>query len=357
MSIPLLIFKKELAEFGKKHVAYRQLAPFLRKEVTTIVSFLGTHSLPEELQNLPLADSVIQKKKVIIRNVPGPYLNASMIEHEGGYLLFFRYDVADQTLSPPHRSYIGCAELDANFEQTEKEFITIETHSDHSEDPRILKMGEAYCLVYNDMTHLPTDWRTMQLARLNLETKTLDGIEELNPKLTRHEKNWPPFEYEGALHFEYTIDPHKILKRSEDTPLAFLPLPSSQKLYWSSIWGTIRGGTTAQKIGNQYLGFFHSHFKDKRNKKCRWYVMGAYTFEATPPFRLTGISPYPILFDGLYDSPQRKQILHAIFPTGFTCENREGRELIHVSCGENDNGIKILTLDKEALLKSLVKID
>lgn len=357
LSIPCLVFKKELVKSGEKYFAYKHLAPFLKREACITSSFLGTLPLPDELQNLPLAESVIHTKKVIIRNAAGSYLNASMIKQGSGYLLFFRQDVPDPVSSSPHCSYIGCVELDANFEQTEKEFQIIDSQSDHSEDPRILKMGEAYYIVYNDMTHPPTDWRTMQLARFNLETKTIDFIEELDPKLSRHEKNWPPFVYEDTLHFEYTIDPHKILKRSQASHLCFLPFPPYQKLYWPSIWGDIRGGTTAQKIGDQYLGFFHSHFKDKRNKKWRWYVMGAYTFEARPPFRLTAISPYPILFDGLYDSPPRKENLHCIFPTGFLCENREGQKLIHVSCGENDNGVKIITLDQEILFTSLVKID
>jgi hypothetical protein len=37
-------------------------------------------------------------------------------------------------------------------------------------------------------------------------------------------------------------------------------------------------------------------------------------------------------------------------------ENRDGQDLIHLSCGENDSAIKILTFDKEALLKTLKPI-
>jgi hypothetical protein len=45
--------------------------------------------------------------------------------------------------------------------------------------------------------------------------------------------------------------------------------------------------------------------------------------------------------------------LRCIFPSGFVLETRNGQELIHVSCGENDSSVKILTMDKDALLKSL----
>jgi predicted GH43/DUF377 family glycosyl hydrolase len=87
--------------------------------------------------------------------------------------------------------------------------------------------------------------------------------------------------------------------------------------------------------------------------------MGAYTFEEKPPFRVTAISHYPILFKGIYDSPilntasPKKRV---IFPCGFVEEKRDGKELIHISCGENDTATKIVTVDKKALFKSLKKL-
>ena len=84
--------------------------------------------------------------------------------------------------------------------------------------------------------------------------------------------------------------------------------------------------------------------------------MGAYTFAAYSPFKITRISPHPILFKGIYDTPHQviaNSKIRSIYPSGFTCEQREGKELIHVSCGENDSGIKIISMDKNALLASL----
>jgi predicted GH43/DUF377 family glycosyl hydrolase len=87
-------------------------------------------------------------------------------------------------------------------------------------------------------------------------------------------------------------------------------------------------------------------------KGISWYVMAAYTFEENPPFRITAISPHPILFKGIYDSPILNTAWHyqrAVFPAGFVmCQGQ-----IHVALGENDSAVKIVSLDQDALLNSL----
>jgi predicted GH43/DUF377 family glycosyl hydrolase len=87
--------------------------------------------------------------------------------------------------------------------------------------------------------------------------------------------------------------------------------------------------------------------------------MGAYTFEAKPPFRITAVSTAPILFDGIYDTPALNTASpdkYVIFPCGFAIEKKEGKTLIHLGCGENDSAIKIVTMDKDELVKSLHKV-
>jgi hypothetical protein len=46
----------------------------------------------------------------------------------------------------------------------------------------------------------------------------------------------------------------------------------------------------------------------------------------------------------------------AIFPGGFVIEKKGKQELIHLSCGENNSTITIVTIDKGCLLKQLKKI-
>jgi predicted GH43/DUF377 family glycosyl hydrolase len=161
--------------------------------------------------------------------------------------------------------------------------------------------------------------------------------------------------------FEYSLSPHNILKLPDTRinsidHLIFPDHPSPPRLPWQEVWGHPRGGTASLKIDDEYLGFFHSSFKDSEN--ILWYVFGAYTFEAEPPFRITSVSKCPILFKGIYDTPILNTALHnkrVIFPSGFVIEERDGRQLIQLSCGENDSGVKLVTIDKEALYKNMIK--
>ncbi len=328
--------------------------------------------LPMDLQNIPSAQAqniVLGSKTVNIRNVPCPY-NASIIEHKGKYLLFFRYDMPEEKTCQHFSTYVGCAELDKNFNQTEKEFVTIDTKSHFSEDPRAVKIGKKLFLIYNNLHSQSDSCRSMYLAKLNPENLQTEFITELDLQMQPVEKNWIPFEYidkqgKPQLYLEYSINPHKIFSLANPVfnslkQLVFPNYCAFHKHLWPKLWGKLRGGSTVQKIDDeQYLGFFHSNYIDKENNRFAWYLMGAYTFTAKPPFKLTSFSNYPIFFDGIYDSPimgtadPHKRV---IFPCSYVLEKKDGKELIHVSCGENDSQIKIITFDKKNLLKSLKKI-
>ena len=130
----------------------------------------------------------------------------------------------------------------------------------------------------------------------------------------------------------------------------------SLKNLWDSQWGAIRGGTPARLIDNQYLAFFHSSFRERGKV---WYVMGAYTFEAFPPYKVTAISAQPILFDGIYNTKAEntaKKGLRCIFPAGFV-EGYDKEDVFYLSCGENDCATKIITISKRNLLSSLKKVN
>jgi hypothetical protein len=122
-------------------------------------------------------------------------------------------------------------------------------------------------------------------------------------------------------------------------------------------WGIPRGGTPAILIDGEYLSFFHSSFEDE--KGIIWYIMGAYTFASVPPFQMTRISPCPFLFKGIYSTPHGEIAnpkIRSIYPAGLIYERRDGRDVIAVSCGENDSAIKIISMDKQALFSSLQTI-
>lgn len=327
-------------------------------------------SLPEEFDRLPLSNNglVLGVKKLDIRNVIAPY-NPALIEHGDGYLVFFRYDIVKQMHLNLYHTYIGCAELDKDLNQTEKEFVTIDLQSEFAEDPRILKHNGNLALVYNNLIPARFYSRAMHIAQVDVKKNKDAHIEKIDLHLSKIEKNWAPFTYKAedgseTVHFEYQVlQPRQILKYTSSDSPEWIESPPSKDLdkwcdKWAKKWGRPLGGTSARLIDGEYLSFFHSKFKTKDG--VWWYVMGAYTFEAKPPFRVTRVSTAPILFDGIYETPPLNTASpdkYVIFPCGFAVENKEGKTLIHLGCGENDSAIKIVTLDKVALIKGLQKID
>lgn len=327
-------------------------------------------SLPAEFDRLPLSNNsmVVDVKKLDIRNVIAPY-NPALIEHGDGFLVFFRYDVVKQMHLNLYHTYIAYAELDKDLNQTDKEFVTLDMQSEFAEDPRVIRHNGTLALIYNNLIPARFYSRAMHIAQVDLNNSAASNIEKIDLHLSKVEKNWAPFTYTAedgteTIHFEYQVlQPRQILKYTSSDSPEWVESPPSKDLNkwcekWAKKWGSPLGGTSARLIDGEYLSFFHSKFKAKDG--VWWYVMGAYTFEAKPPFRVTGVSTVPILFDGIYDTPALNTASpdkYVIFPCGFAVENKEGKTLIHLGCGENDSSIKIVTFDKDALVKGLQKID
>ena len=369
----LFFFQDRLKDFNKTRMAYKRFFDKSHIESKATLSIRKVQ-LPKRLKNIPFGEEdhlVLRTKRVSIRNVIAPY-NASIIKYKKGYLMCFRYDIPSKHT---YSSHIGCVKLDAHFNQMDQEFKTIDTGFKRSEDPRIFSIGQEVYLLYSTSEFLkyflPFPFiSTVNVSKLDVNKCKLQFTTSLELNLSLTEKNWVPFEYVDAqnhphFYLQYSVNPHKILHLPDPKVNHILhsTLPKSDSLQlflWENKhfgWGSLRGGTPALKIGDEYLAFFHSCFQD--SKGLVWYNMGAYTFEAHPPFRITSISPYPILFKGIYSSislnaadPQR----YVIFPVGFVIEEEEGKEIIHLSCGENDSSIKIITLDKAKLLKTMQKI-
>ncbi len=363
------MIEQEVRLLKKRNKQYHKFFSNVEKGYQQFTPFFGTLAVPYPLQNVPFGEDtgVVQRvKNIAIRGVVAPH-NPSIEKQGDGYLLFFRYDVMLSKRPGNYHTRIGCAKLDRHFEQTDEEFITIDTGSDYSEDPRVLSMGGELYLIYNDVLESNHQCRTMHLGKLNLAGAKLDYVTDLDLQIKPVEKNWVPFEYiengTPKVYLGYSINPHKVLKLDDPkinavTHLIFPNLSLYNKLFWSNLWGdSVRGGTPAKKVDDVYLSFFHTFFVDENNSA--WYNMGAYTFEDKAPFRINAISNYPILYKGIYDSPPintadpKKRV---IFPAGFVTDREEGRDVIHVVCGENDCAIKVVTIDKENLLKGLKKI-
>lgn len=355
MNYKLLRTRKSIsARIDRYRADQKAMTHALNKSVST------AFSLPKELHGIPYLDGevILKVDEVDVRNVFAPH-NGSLIEKdENGFLLFFRYDLVRQMHFNQFETRLGCVELDENFKQTEKEYISVNTKSAHSEDPRVIKNQENLYLVYNDGPTARIHGRMMHIAHLDDQTYQPVSIATMNPRLSAVEKNWPPFVYDNTVHFEYLLFTPRRILRLEDPEnadeLHFCKSLPMVHLDWERKWGTPLGGSSARLVDGQYLAFFHSKFQDECGKY--WYVLGAYTFEAKPPFRVTAISKEPILFRGIYrteslntSDPQK----YVIFPGGYAIKSDGDRTVLHLACGENDSVVKILTIDKEALLAGL----
>jgi predicted GH43/DUF377 family glycosyl hydrolase len=362
-------------------VSFLATAYYFRKDVKFF--FTRQVSLCSSIKGLPYAEKkgiIKAVTTVTIPEISAPY-NPSFIAQEDKFFLVFRHDVKERKkilgiptpwkkkipfgdLKMPLRTLISAVVLDRNFQAISPP-VRIDTGSDFSEDPRIFSVKEDVYVTYNDIEDNAIESRTIHLAKLDTKTFKIHEHVNLEQNLQRIEKNWVPFVHEeegdAQIYFSYCFQPRVILqmkdpKKNELTRLASSHYDAIQNIPWKDSWGVIRGGTPAILVDGQYLAFFHSFFKEKGKI---WYVMGAYTFESAPPFRVTSCSAQPIRFKTMYKTKikgsgsSRKPV---IFPSGIVLAKKEGQDVIHVACGENDCAIQIITFDKEALLKSLKKV-
>lgn len=350
-------FLKEQAEFAKAK------AP----------NYFVKNYLPDQIKNVVFADKyglVLDSKIIKIRYVPNPYNSSILKDENGNYKLFFRYDIPKEypleNPNLPLATNIGVVELDHKFNQI-KPFRKIDTGSMHSEDPRVVLSKGRIFLSYNDIQPIRTYSRSIRLAELDPISMDVKYVTNLDQYLQPIEKNWVPFVIDNqdgfGLHFIYQMNPHKILKvndttKNDMTHLIFENSPTVLSNLWPKKWGKPRGGTPPVLIDGEYLTFFHSCFTDEKTN-TNWYVVGAYTFEAEAPFRITSISKEPILFKDIYSAKHgigTNESLYCLFPSGVVKETKKNINLLHVTCGENDSETRVVTIDQDILLEGMLPI-
>ena len=164
---------------------------------------------------------------------------------------------------------------------------------------------------------------------------------------------------QAQLFFVYSIVPHRIVmavptRRNGEQQGMTVSLTQVSEYNWG--YGELRGGSPAQLVGNKYLAFFHSSGRFQ-SKYIISYYMGAYLFEARPPFRITHISYEPIVAKtfineslGGWASRWRDYV---IFPMGFVFNDAH----IWVSYGRNDREGWIVKLNRTGLIASLQPVN
>ena len=318
-------------------------------------------------------DFVLETKRI---EIPGhPYaFNPSIIRWKGSLLLSFRDLLPIDSNLPflidcSSNSQIGLIWLDESFTPISKPqmldtYVNNPGMHSRAEDSRLVSVGEHLYIVYSDnINEIITDGGfRMFVAELQLDgeifsaqdTECLNSFEGENP--LRREKNWVPFDYLGHLYFGYSISPHMILHPLLGTGKCETIDSTWDGFNWK--WGELRGGTPALKIDNQYLAFFHSSMEmdtvHSNGEKILHYFMGAYTFSLEPPFKITQISPEPIIGQNFYHgtiyTPYWKPV-RVVFPCGYIFDENS----VWIAYGRQDHEIWIAKLDKAGLLASLRK--
>lgn len=128
---------------------------------------------------------------------------------------------------------------------------------------------------------------------------------------TEHEKNWLWFQSDGDLQCVYTLEPMRVFSiRNGDQASESVPIK-----HWR--FGRIRGGSPPVRIDDEFLLFFHSSrpWVDEYGRGRRRYYMGALTMTVRPPFRLTSITPNPLLIGSHHDIRELSSPL-VVFPCG-----------------------------------------
>lgn len=336
--------------------------------------FCGFIDLEDEMSD----SFVLETKKIEIPEYPNAF-NPSIIRWKKGLLMSFRpgdFGSDPYLMSFRIRDPIsGCTNgiclvlLDDNFNPISAPQELEIPHPNplfayRQQDPRLISIGDHIYIVYSNMIEgaLIPAIRRMFVAELHYDgshffTGAPDAITMFDGENeNRWQKNWVPFDYEGHLMLSYSINPHRVLYPFSGTSVCKTISVSESDISWE--WGVLRGGTQAYLEGDEYLSFFHSSIEMKsahsKGKKLQHYFMGAYTFEANPPFQVTRISPKPIVGKDFYHGELHKtwKPLHVVFPCGYVSDE----QFIHIAYGRQDHEIWIAKLDKKALLESLVSV-
>lgn len=224
-------------------------------------------------------------------------------------------------------------------------------------DFRMLSLNDELIISYSHVIHPYFNKTSLQrqgIKRIRMEkNKVFNSLpsvmllsnpieDDLNDK--NWQKNWIQFIYKNDIYLISNISTMSVVKITDsilpnkmfDMSIQIIDKFQNgfncyNNIEWNNNYGTMRGGSPALKIGNEYLAFFHSN--NDRNHSCgsRNYFMGAFMFSAKPPFKLISVSKYPISFknnkniDNLVVTDQR--VATVIFPMSYFLQDKNGNNI------------------------------
>lgn len=308
-------------------------------------------------------DFVLESKQICIPQYPDAF-NPSVVRWNDSILLSFR------ARDPITRrtTVIGLTFIDENFNPYGKLYILKMPKSPLAgklvQDPRLITINDRLYMVYSNTWDLPSEKvRRVFVAELQFDDdkfrlKNPEPLLKFESNVKRKfEKNWVPFEYEGKLFLSYSLNPHKVFEPIFGHKRCKTIATTKMKSHWQ--WGELRGGTPALLVDGSFLAFFHTT-KDIKSVhsqgKCMpHYFMGAYVFDATPPFAIKKISPQIIVGDNFYSGKEHEtwKPLRVVFPCGYIFDEN----FIWITFGRQDYEMWMVKIYKEKLFESLVPVE
>jgi hypothetical protein len=168
-----------------------------------------------------------------------------------------------------------------------------------NEDPRLLRVGGDISMMTIFNGAMRIEVRSLQMNHGDpqlSEPARINHIRNFPGYSKGWEKNWIPFDYDGQLHFVYSVGPtHRIVRMNNfDEQNADVELIASTQ--WKCPWPTqwmghgLRGGGPALRIPGRdsYLAAGHTFVGGTG------YFTFFYTFSAKPPFAVESFSPSPV---------------------------------------------------------------
>lgn len=232
--------------------------------------------------------------------------NPSLIEHDGRTLLAYRQ-------CPPGYTWVSklyLADLDGSKATNPRPLhVPAPTGTnDGVSDPRLFHYQGRLCVSYSyDQSHFQTT--NVSLAEINPDGTAVTG--KVFPRLydNHMEKNWQFFDHEGELLIVYAVGPDHVvldlnLREVARTPGVVCP------------GAAVRGGTPPVRRGDHYVSFFHNTYERPGGFRNRYYTVGAYAFEANPPFRVIRQSTAPVLVPVPAHRPPGNERPDVVFPCG-----------------------------------------
>lgn len=160
------------------------------------------------------------------------------------------------------------------------------------------------------------------------------------------EKNWVWFKGGNKRHLVYAFNPHTVVEMEDHHP-GLVHKTALEIVPWK--YGEIRGGTNPVKVGGEYFSFFHSSLP--WTGRQRRYFMGAYAFNASPPFAVTRMSVEPILAGSDRDT-RILQMPLVVFPCGALFKKEEWL----VTFGVNDEACGWIRVPHDGLIQTMRKV-